>query len=70
MHQTTAASGGRYVPKALSGPLFRDARAADRSIIPVENGTPGAVQAGVPAWIDDLLAVNDELKARYGKGLA
>ena len=45
-------------------------------IIPAENGTaagnvkPGAVQAEAAAWIDTLLDVNGELKARYTMGLA
>jgi gluconate 2-dehydrogenase gamma chain len=70
VHQTTAASGGRYVPKALSAQQFRTLEGLTDLIIPVENGKPGAVRAEVPAWIDSLLAVNDELKARYVKGLA
>jgi hypothetical protein len=39
-------------------------------IVPVENGKPGALRAGVPAWIDALINVNDDLKARYAAGIA
>ncbi len=70
VHQSAAGSGGRYAPKALSAQQFRTLERLTELIIPVENGKPGAVQAEVPAWIDSLLAVNEELKSRYTKGLA
>jgi gluconate 2-dehydrogenase gamma chain len=64
-----AVAGGAYTPKALSAAQFRTLERLTDLIIPVENGKPGAVQAEVPAWIDLLLGVNDDLKARYTKGL-
>lgn len=70
VQQGVAASGGGYVPKALSAREFRTLERLADLIIPVENGKPGALGADVPAWIDTLLAVNDELKARYTAGLA
>jgi gluconate 2-dehydrogenase gamma chain len=60
---------GPYVPKALSAQQFRTLERLADLIIPVENGKPGAVGAGVPAWIDALLNVNTELKSRYVSGL-
>jgi hypothetical protein len=36
----------------------------------VDNGKPGALAAGVPAWIDALLNVNAALKSKYLDGLA
>ena len=68
--QQSTAGGGAYTPKALSLPEFRTLERLTDLIVPIENGKPGAVAAGVPEWIDSLLAVNDELKARYTKGLA
>jgi hypothetical protein len=68
VQQTTAAGG--YVPKALNAAEFKTLERLTDLIIPVENGKPGAVAAGVPEWIDTLAGVNDELKARYTKGLA
>lgn len=70
LHQTTTAAGGRYAPKALSAGQFRTLERLTDLLIPVEDGKPGAVGADVPAWIDSLLAVNDELQARYTTGLA
>jgi Gluconate 2-dehydrogenase subunit 3 len=64
-----SAGGSAYAPKALSLPEFRTLERLTDLIIPIDNGKPGAVAAGVPEWIDSLLAVNDELKARYTKGL-
>lgn len=68
--QQAAAAGGTYAPKALTPAQFRTLEALADLIIPVEDGRPGAVRAEVPAWIDTLLNVNTELKARYVTGLA
>jgi len=70
LRQSTAAAGGGYTPKALTAEQFRTLERVTDLIVPVENGKPGAVEADVPAWIDSLLAVNAELKARYVSGLA
>jgi len=70
VHAFVQAGRAPYVPKALSAQQFRTLGALTDLIVPVENGKPGAVQAGVPAWIDQLLGVNAELKAKYDAGLA
>jgi gluconate 2-dehydrogenase subunit 3-like protein len=70
VQQATAAAGGTYAPKALSPDQFRTLSSVTDLIIPVDNGKPGALQAGVPAWIDMLLNVNEELKDKYVKGIA
>jgi hypothetical protein len=69
VRQAASGSGGAYVPKALTARQFRTLERLTDLIVPVENGKPGAVQAEVPAWIDMLLGVNDELKTRYTSGL-
>jgi hypothetical protein len=69
VRQTTAANGGAYAPKALSTHEFATLQKLTDLIIPAD-AKPGAVQAGVAAWIDQLLAVNAELKAKYTSGLA
>lgn len=68
--QATSAGGGRYVPKALSPHEFETLERLTDLIVPAEAGKPGALQADVAAWIDTLLNVNEELKARYTSGLA
>lgn len=61
--------GGVYTPKALSPAQFHTLERLTDLIIPVENGKPGALDSRVPPWIDSLLAVNDQLKAKYVAGL-
>ena len=70
LHAQVRATGATAVPKALSPQQFRTLERLTDLIIPVENGKPGALQAGVPAWIDALLNVNADLKSRYATGLA
>jgi len=61
--------GGVYTPKALSPAQFRTLERLTDLIIPAENGKPGALDSRVSPWIDSLLAVNDQLKAKYVTGL-
>ena len=70
MHAQLRSAGATSAPKALSAQQFRTLERLTDLIIPVDNGKPGALQAGVPAWIDALLNVNAELKSRYVTGLA
>ncbi len=69
-YQSMTASGGAYTPKALSVHEFATLERLTDLIIPVENGKPGAVAAGAPAWIDMLASVNERLKEIYTTGLA
>lgn len=68
VHQA-AAAGGTSARKALSAQQFGTLERLTDLIIPAEDGKPGALQVDVPAWIDSLLDVNEELKARYTTGL-
>jgi hypothetical protein len=68
--QSAVASGGGYSPSALSVHQYRTVERLADLIIPVENGAPGALEAGVPAWIDMLVGVNDQLKTIYVNGVA
>ncbi len=61
---------GPYTPRSLTAHEYQTLLRLTDFIIPVENDKPGAVQAGVPGWIDSLLAVNADLKKRYTDGLA
>jgi hypothetical protein len=69
LHAALQGTRGAYMPAALSAQQFRTLEVLTDLIIPVDNGKPGALQAGVPAWIDQLLNVNAELKQRYVAGL-
>jgi gluconate 2-dehydrogenase gamma chain len=70
VHAQLRAAGTTPAPKALTPQQFRTLEHLTDLIIPVEDGKPGALQAGVPAWIDALLNVNEQLKSRYVTGLA
>ena len=70
VHAQLRSAGATAVPKALSPQQFRTLERLTDLIIPVEDGKPGALQAGVPGWIDALLDVNEDLKSRYVTGLA
>jgi hypothetical protein len=70
VQQSATAARGRYAPKALSSHEFQTLERLTDRIMPAEDQKPGAVQADVAAWIDTLLNVNNELKARYTSGLA
>ena len=67
---TAATTGGMYTPTALSAHEYQTLERLTDFIIPVENGAPGAVAAGVAAFIDMLAGVNTDLKQTYTDGLA
>ena len=67
--QAAAATGGKYAPKALSAREFATLERLTDLIIPADD-KPGALQAEVAPWIDTLLNVNADLKAKYTTGLA
>ena len=68
--EARGASRGEYTPKALSAHAFKTLERLTDSIIPVENGAPGAAAAGAAAWIDMIISENDQLKNVYTRGLA
>jgi gluconate 2-dehydrogenase gamma chain len=70
VHAQLRSAGAASGPKALSPEQFRTLEVLTDLIVPVENGKPGALQAGVPAWIDALVKVNEDLKSKYVAGLA
>jgi gluconate 2-dehydrogenase gamma chain len=67
--RAAAAAGGKYAPKALSAHEFATLERLTDVIIPADD-KPGALQAEVAPWIDMLLNVNADLKAKYTIGLA
>jgi gluconate 2-dehydrogenase gamma chain len=68
--QAAAAAGGTYAPKTFTPAQYRMLERLTDLIVPVENGAPGALAAGAPAWIDMISSENQELKASYAKGFA
>jgi len=68
-HQAAAASGGQYLPKALSAHEFATLERLTDLIVPADD-KPGARLAGVAPWIDTLLNVSVDLRSKYTNGLA
>jgi hypothetical protein len=64
-----AGSSGPYTPTALSVHEYQTVEKLTDFIIPVENGAPGAVAAGVAAFIDLLAGANADLKKIYTDGV-
>jgi gluconate 2-dehydrogenase gamma chain len=69
VQQAAATAGGKYAPKALSAREFATLERLADLIVPADD-KPGALQAEVAPWIDMLLNVNADLKAKYTTGLA
>jgi|SRR4051812_2264827 len=67
--EQVAATGGRYVPKALNAHEFASLERLTDLIIPAEGSAPGARAAGAAAWIDALAAENTQLSTIYKDGL-
>jgi hypothetical protein len=65
-----ASAGGTYTPLTFTAAEFRTLERLADLIIPVENGAPGALAAGAPAWIDMISSENDTLKEIYRSGFA
>ena len=59
-----------YTPRTFTDHQFRTLERLTDLIIPVENGSPGALAAGCAAWIDMIASENDQLKAIYRDGLS
>jgi len=64
---TQVGAGGG--PKSLTAAQFHTLERLVDLIIPADGAKPGALQAGVPAWIDALVGVNSDLESRYATGL-
>jgi gluconate 2-dehydrogenase gamma chain len=68
--QASARASGGYAPKALSAREFAALERLTDLILPADGDKPGAKQVQVAAWIDTLLNVSADLKAKYTTGLA
>ena len=63
-------TAGADKPKAFTSGEFRTLERLVDLIIPVENGKPGALAAGAPAWIDLIASENAQLTKIYKDGFA
>jgi len=64
-----ASSAGVYVPKFFSPRQYKTLRALCQAIIPPDQESGGAIEAGAPEFIDLLTSENKELQLRLGGGI-
>jgi gluconate 2-dehydrogenase subunit 3-like protein len=67
--EKAAAPAGAYTPKYFSAPQYATLVALCDAIIPKDEKSGGAVEAGAPEFIDLLTSENDEYQLRLGGGL-
>lgn len=74
VHQAVAADQasqkGPYKPKALTPHEYATLDRLSGIILPADEHSPGAVEAGAAAFIDFLCAASDEMLAIYTGGIA
>jgi gluconate 2-dehydrogenase gamma chain len=73
-HQTVrkekaAAQAGKYVPKYFTAKQYETLTSLCDMIIPKDEKSGGAVEAGAPEFIDLLTSENDEFALKLGGGL-
>ncbi len=64
-----AAQHGAYQPKALTAHEYATLQRLADLIIPADDRSPGALQAGAADFIDFLCSVSDEMKDIYTGGI-
>src|SRR3979490_135066 len=67
--EKAAAPAGKYVPKYFSAPQYATVPFLCDAIIPKDEKSGGAVEAGAPEFIDLLTSENPEYQLRLGGGL-
>ena len=68
--QDAAAQKGKYQPKALTAPEFATLQRLADLIVPADERSKGALEAGAADFIDFLCASSDEMREIYTGGLA
>jgi gluconate 2-dehydrogenase gamma chain len=70
VHQEKAASAtGKYLPKYFSAHQYETLKTLCDAIIPKDERSGGAVEAGAPEFIDLLTSENEKYALRLGGGL-
>ena len=69
VHQQKAAPTGKYAPKYFTPKRYETLTSLCDTIIPKDEKSGGAVEAGAPEFIDLLTSENEEFQGRLGGGL-
>jgi gluconate 2-dehydrogenase gamma chain len=64
-----AAAAGSYMPKFFSPRQYETLRALCQTIIPPDQESGGAIEAGAPEFVDLLTSENKELQLQLGGGI-
>lgn len=64
------AAGGVYKPKLFNAHEYKTIQRLADMIVPADDVSKGALEAGAPEFIDTLASVSDELAAIYTGGIA
>ena len=67
--QKAAAPAGKYAPKYFTPKQYETLTSLCDTIIPKDEKSGGAVEAGAPEFIDLLTSENEEFQGRLGGGL-
>jgi gluconate 2-dehydrogenase gamma chain len=67
--EKAASAAGGYVPKFFSSRQYGTLRALCQTIIPADQESGGAIEAGAPEFIDLLTSENKELRLQLGGGI-
>lgn len=67
--EKAASTGGKYTPKYFSAHQYETLNWLCDAIIPKDDHSGGAVEAGAPEFIDLLTSENEEFQLRLGGGL-
>jgi gluconate 2-dehydrogenase gamma chain len=69
VHKEKAATAGKYTPKYFSAHQYETLTALCDTIIPKDEKSGGAVEAGAPEFIDLLTSENEKYQLKLGGGL-
>jgi hypothetical protein len=69
MNEKASAPGGKYAPKYFSARQYETLTFLCDAIIPKDDVSGGAVEAGAPEFIDLLTSENEAYAARLGGGI-
>jgi gluconate 2-dehydrogenase gamma chain len=69
VHKEKAAAAGKYAPKYFSPRQYETLSSLCETIIPKDDKSGGALEAGAPEFIDLLTSENDKYQLKLGGGL-
>jgi gluconate 2-dehydrogenase gamma chain len=69
VHKEKAAAAGKYAPKYFSPHQYETLTSLCETIIPKDEKSGGALEAGAPEFIDLLTSENDKYQLKLGGGL-